>query len=213
MKKLFFIIVIMFIFGCSIPTETKTETIIKEGTTWLKVSDEKVQIFPAKTSVAKNITFGSKLFATSPVTVSTEKQLSDRALGIVYLENCYSSSKSCLCGTICYMDVGTIVGTKQKMLVNVLFEVTQYSDNANPITVYVRAKGAKVAWTVLSPTLSTPDDALVLTDIDGILEYYIDGGAYYDNIDPEYAEPGVHRYGYQTIAGYADGYSVFLSIK
>jgi hypothetical protein len=226
MKSLFIVLMLLFLFfGCAQPEKViEKEIIVREGEQWLKISDERVKIFPNTLTAMKNFGIKSKImlakllsntsvFADAPAPVEESKALLDWNNGVIYAENSYTPVTSWKHNNIEYLDIGAEVGTAQRMLVNVVFEVTDYQANANPCTIYARPKGSNVAWTKFYPTLSTPDAELMTTDDQGVIEWHMDNTAPYDNIDPLTAAPGVHVYGHQTVAGYADGYCVFLGIR
>lgn len=168
---------------------------------------EKVQIFPIQESYAqrllKSISFGRKIYAFVPV--DPAKALTDWEKGCMYKKNSHEWDQSVKYQEINYLDVGAEYGIDEKLFVNVCVDVTDYSENANPIQIYVRAKDSSNEWIILYPTLDNDDSKIVVTNENGELEWYANNSSYYDWIDPEHAEPGVHVYGHQTIIVYSDG--------
>lgn len=173
---------------------------------------DKVQIFPIQESytqrLLKSISFGRKMYAIVPV--EPTKALTDWDNGCMYAENSFEYELSVKYQEINYLDVGAEYGIDEKLFVNVCVDVIDYSENANPIVVYVRAKGSSGTWTVITPTLDVDDAKIVVTNENGELEWYANNSSYYDWIDPEHAEPGVHVYGHQTIIVYSDGATLAL---
>jgi hypothetical protein len=74
--------------------------------------------------------------------------------------------------------------------------LTHYSENSNPMSVYVRAKGSVDAWKAVNLSGVGTDYIYVETNEFGELEYYVEESSHFDWIDDELADPGFHYFGF-----------------
>jgi hypothetical protein len=215
MKNLFILLVIVFfVFGCTVPQGEKTieKTIIKDGQTW-ELTGVNKQIYPAEATMAFNqklfnvfsqIVSGQELYAADPAVdpIIAADDLDNK--GIVYRQNSFSGFDSIVENQLNYIDVGTLVGHKQKLLIRVKFTMLDQGNNANAPMVHVRAKGSKDPWEILNPNMTTDDVALIVTNDQGEIEWYHDNGApkIWENLTE----------GWDKIAGYADYYIIGIGI-
>jgi len=185
MKNLLILLVmVFFILGCTTPTGEKTieKTIIRDGVTWEIVGTNQ-QIYPTPIATAsaydilKQVLSGRKLYASdpviSPITIADDFE----AKGIVYRQNSYSGDDSIYKDELHYIDVGSLVGHKQKLLIRVKYEMISQGNNANSPDIHIRAKGSNDPWEILNPSMTTSDVEFIVTDDVGVVEWYQDNGA------------------------------------
>lgn len=184
MKRIFLLtLLLVLIFGCSTdPEQTTTlekETVIKEKVIdgeAFKLGGENVKLFPlseTRSPVLSTINFA--------MTVTANKAETDfKNAGKCYKENSYSDNDSIYKNTLHYLDIGSQVGIKKKLLVNVKAVMTAKADNSNSPQIHIRAKGSKSRFTVFNPDMTFTHEALLLTDSEGVLEWYHENGAPYE---------------------------------
>jgi hypothetical protein len=189
MKKLIIVILLVILFGCNQPENTKSKgdsggtkiktIIVPEG----NLIDGTVQLFPYS-EFAKRKNFFENLFQGAMLCAETlqspEQALDNWNHGIMCMENSYEWVQSVKYHTVNYFDIGTLVGYQTKLLVNVRFKVIEYSNNSNPVQIGIRAKGSTSQWKILNPVLGSPDEMLVVTDDLGVIEWYCEESAYYN---------------------------------
>ena len=210
MKIIILFLMVFLFFSCTLETEKTIETVIHEGSAW-ELAGINQQIFPIPEQTAslneKVIDVFNTIFSNNMMLadVPVSQAIEDWDNGKMYKENSYSDILSCYYQTIHYLDIGTIVGLSEKLLVNVKFEMVDEANNAGFPNIHIRAKGSTSKWKLLNPNMLETDEILLITDDFGIVEWYADNGAPYqwDWIN----------YGWLDIVGYADFYCIGVAIK
>lgn len=219
MKKIIILIliIIFMLTSCTEKSETSdggsgdskstVNSVIDDGI----ICNQSLQVLPIEESIVmkffRKLEFGQKVYAVYPAAVDPLVALEDYTYGDgsssrFYAENTHDYVTSVKYDVIETFDAISAMAGKgvivAPQILTAMFRVTltHYSENANPLQVFVRAKGSIGEWKSIILSDVGTDYVYVETNAIGELEYYIQESSYYDWIDDEFAEPGFHVYGY-----------------
>jgi len=230
MKKISILFVVLFVlFSCTEGTNdskssssSNDKSEVEEGV----VCGETLSVLPIQETVAmkflRTFTIGRQAYAVYPAAVDPTKALNDYTYGdtvnsLFYAQNTHDYLTSVKYNevetfdTIAEMAKKSVIVTPQVLTAKFRVTLTHYSENSNALQVYVRAKGSSDEWKVITLNGVGTDYCYVETNASGELEYYVVESSYYDWIDDEHANPGVHIYGYVKANLKVDG--VYLPFK
>lgn len=158
---------------------------------------------PIVMKIQERLSFGRKLYAVYPARTDPVEDLERYTYdGRYSAENTHDLPTSIKHNVIETFDVISemakkgVVVTPQVLATKFRVTLTHYSENSNPLQVYVRAKGSADEWKIITLGGVGTTYEFVETNANGELEYYLEESSYYDWIDDETAEPGFHVYGY-----------------
>ena len=214
MRKFFILLVIIFtVFSCTengtsggrsgSSGSLKSDEVIDENI----VCNQSLKVLPIDKPIAmiikEHLSFGRKLYAVYPAWVNPADALENYTYdGRYYSQNTHDYATSVKYNvietfdTITEMAKKSIIVAPQVLTAKFRVTLTHYSENSNPLQVFVRAKGSSDEWRVIILGGVGTTYEYVSTNANGELEYYVEESSHYDWIDDEYAEPGVHIYGF-----------------
>lgn len=211
MKKLlsFIIIAVVILFGLFSCTQPVPDTIVNKyytTTDGLNPIVVNQQVFPEINSVTKSISLSSPMktyVAPNFAEIFNE--------GIMCGENSFINPISIYYNVYHQLDLGTQLNCHQQMLVYLVVEVLDRGENADSSFPCFRTNGSNEEIRSATATLDHKSGVLVLTDINGIVEWYHVNGSYY-NWNWQYPE-NLPRYGWEKIKITAAWYCVGVTVN
>lgn len=210
MKNLFILLVMFFILTSCGTNDNKVGSGKSES---ISVADDQIvcseslKVLPIDKPIAMKIQefipFGRKLWAVYPARVDPAVALENYTYdGIYYAQNTHDYLTSVkydvieTFDTIAEMAKKGVIVTPQILAAKFRVTLTHYSENSNPLHVYVRAKGSSDAWEVITLSGVGTTYIFIETNSNGELEYYVEESAFFDYKDDETGEEWYHCYGY-----------------
>lgn len=212
MKKLAIILLLVLVFACNQPDNTKGNVNVGSSKSSVKtddniVCDEALKVLPIDKPIVmmiqEKLSFGKKLYAVYPARVNPVTALENYTYdGRYYSQNTHDYEISVkynvieTFNTISAMATKGVIVTPQILTAKFRVTLTHYSENSNPLWVYVRAKGSLDEWKTISLGGIGTDYIFVETNEFGELEYYVEESSHFDWKDDETGEEWYHNYGY-----------------